>query len=93
MKSADWKQNKPFALKAWTAADLAQLPRYYVMISIREWPRPWLLKCPPAQRSRRASGFLKRTCAFIALNTAERGSKVVYKGIGRGGPKRTRQSF
>jgi pimeloyl-ACP methyl ester carboxylesterase len=31
MKSADWKQNKPFALKAWTAADLAQLPRYYVM--------------------------------------------------------------
>ena len=31
MKSADWKQNKPFPLKAWTAAELAQLPRYYVM--------------------------------------------------------------
>jgi pimeloyl-ACP methyl ester carboxylesterase len=31
MKSADWKENKPFPLKAWTAAELAQMPRYYVM--------------------------------------------------------------
>ena len=30
-KSADWKQNKPFMLKAWSAAELAQLPDYYVM--------------------------------------------------------------
>jgi pimeloyl-ACP methyl ester carboxylesterase len=31
MKSADWKQNRPFALKTWAAAELAQIPRYYVM--------------------------------------------------------------
>ncbi|MBS1827264.1 MAG: alpha/beta hydrolase [Acidobacteria bacterium] len=31
MKSADWKQNRPFALRAWSAAELAKLPRYYVM--------------------------------------------------------------
>jgi pimeloyl-ACP methyl ester carboxylesterase len=30
-KSADWKQNKPFPLKSWTAAELAQLPTYYIM--------------------------------------------------------------
>ena len=30
-KSADWTDNKPFPLKAWTAAELAQLPTYYVM--------------------------------------------------------------
>jgi len=30
-KSADWKQNRPFVLKAWSAAELAQLPTYYVM--------------------------------------------------------------
>jgi len=30
-KSADWKQNKPFRLKSWSAAELAQLPTYYVM--------------------------------------------------------------
>jgi pimeloyl-ACP methyl ester carboxylesterase len=30
-KSADWKQNSPFPLKAWTADELAKLPKYYVM--------------------------------------------------------------
>ena len=30
-KSADWSQNKPFRLAAWSAGDLAQLPTYYVM--------------------------------------------------------------
>jgi pimeloyl-ACP methyl ester carboxylesterase len=30
-KSADWKQNKPFPLKSWSAAELAKLPTYYVM--------------------------------------------------------------
>jgi pimeloyl-ACP methyl ester carboxylesterase len=30
-KSADWKQNKPFRLKAWSADELAKLPTYYVM--------------------------------------------------------------
>jgi pimeloyl-ACP methyl ester carboxylesterase len=31
MKSADWKQNKPYALESRTAAEWAKLPRYYVM--------------------------------------------------------------
>lgn len=30
-KSADWKGNKPFALKSWTASELAKMPAYYVM--------------------------------------------------------------
>ena len=30
-KSADWVDNKPFPLKAWTAEELAKLPTYYVM--------------------------------------------------------------
>ena len=30
-KSADWSDNKPFALKGWTATELAKLPTYYVM--------------------------------------------------------------
>jgi pimeloyl-ACP methyl ester carboxylesterase len=30
-KSADWKGNKPFALKARTAEELAKIPTYYVM--------------------------------------------------------------
>jgi pimeloyl-ACP methyl ester carboxylesterase len=30
-KSADWKDNKPYPLKGWTANELAKLPTYYVM--------------------------------------------------------------
>lgn len=30
-KSADWKGNKPFPLKSWTASELAKMPRYYIM--------------------------------------------------------------
>jgi pimeloyl-ACP methyl ester carboxylesterase len=30
-KSADWKKNKPFVLKSWTAEELQKLPTYYVM--------------------------------------------------------------
>jgi pimeloyl-ACP methyl ester carboxylesterase len=30
-KSADWAENKPVPLAAWTAAELARLPTYYIM--------------------------------------------------------------
>jgi pimeloyl-ACP methyl ester carboxylesterase len=30
-KNADWKGNKPIALKSWTAAELAKMPTYYIM--------------------------------------------------------------
>jgi pimeloyl-ACP methyl ester carboxylesterase len=30
-KSADWKDNKPFPLKGWTADELAKMPTYYIM--------------------------------------------------------------
>ena len=31
VKSADWKENRPYPLKEWSAGELAKLPRYYVM--------------------------------------------------------------
>ncbi|WP_456638105.1 alpha/beta fold hydrolase [Bradyrhizobium sp. USDA 10063] len=30
-KSADWKDNKPYPLKSWSAGELAKLPTYYIM--------------------------------------------------------------
>jgi pimeloyl-ACP methyl ester carboxylesterase len=30
-KSADWKANKPFELKGWSAEELAKMPTYYIM--------------------------------------------------------------
>jgi pimeloyl-ACP methyl ester carboxylesterase len=35
-KSADWKDNTPYPLKAWTASELAKLPTYYVMDLARD---------------------------------------------------------
>jgi len=31
VKSADWKQNKPFKLASFTASELAKMPTYYIM--------------------------------------------------------------
>lgn len=30
-KSGDWEGNKPFALKSWSASELAKMPEYYIM--------------------------------------------------------------
>jgi len=31
VKSADWRDNQPFPLRAWSAAELARMPTYYIM--------------------------------------------------------------
>ncbi len=35
-KSADWKQNQPFRLESWSAAELAKMPTYYIMDRARD---------------------------------------------------------
>jgi pimeloyl-ACP methyl ester carboxylesterase len=30
-KSADWKENRPFPLRSWSAVELAKMPTYYIM--------------------------------------------------------------
>src|SRR6516164_4539638 len=37
-KSADWKDNKPYPLKSWSAGELAKLPTYYVMDLAKTMP-------------------------------------------------------
>jgi pimeloyl-ACP methyl ester carboxylesterase len=38
VKSADWTQNQPYALKAWSAEELAKMPHYYIMPLKRTMP-------------------------------------------------------
>lgn len=38
MKSADWAENQPYRLSAWSAENLALLPRYYVMDRAADMP-------------------------------------------------------
>ena len=55
-KSADWKANKPFPLAAWSAGELAKLPRYYVMDLDKTMAETVAPEMPSARRSRRAGG-------------------------------------
>jgi pimeloyl-ACP methyl ester carboxylesterase len=48
MKSADWIQNKPFPLKSSTAAELSQLPTYYIMELKKTMPETVALEMPTA---------------------------------------------
>jgi pimeloyl-ACP methyl ester carboxylesterase len=47
-KSADWKDNKPFPLKAWSAEELAKLPTYYVMELDKTMPETVASEMPAA---------------------------------------------
>jgi pimeloyl-ACP methyl ester carboxylesterase len=48
MKSADWRQNRPFRLAARTAGEWAKLPRYYVMDLDRTMPETVAPEMPSA---------------------------------------------
>jgi pimeloyl-ACP methyl ester carboxylesterase len=47
-KSADWKQNQPYPLAAWSAAELARLPTYYVMDLAKTMPETVADEMPDA---------------------------------------------
>src|SRR6202035_4966798 len=47
-KSADWKGNKPFRLKARTAEELAKIPTYYVMDKDKGMAETVAAEMPPA---------------------------------------------
>ncbi|HWZ38976.1 MAG TPA: alpha/beta hydrolase [Bradyrhizobium sp.] len=47
-KSADWKDNKPYPLKSWSAEELAKLPTYYVMDLAKTMPETVAAEMPLA---------------------------------------------
>ncbi len=49
-KSADWKANKPFELKSWSAAELAKMPTYYIMELAKNMAQTVATEMPTAQQ-------------------------------------------
>ena len=49
MKSADWSANRPRPLAAWSAGELARLPRYYVMDRDQDMARTVAGEMPDAE--------------------------------------------
>jgi len=50
VKSADWPQNQPHPLRAWSAAELATLPPYYVMPAAASMPQTVAPYLPSAEQ-------------------------------------------
>jgi len=48
-KSADWQQNRPHPLEAWSATELAKLPTYYVMDLDEDMPTTVAHEMPSAE--------------------------------------------
>src|SRR5690606_30227325 len=48
-KSADWPGNRPFPLAAWTAAEAAQMPTYYIMPLDSTMPETVAAEMPSAE--------------------------------------------
>ena len=48
MKSADWPENQPYPLQAWSATELAELPHYYVMELDKGMPETVAAEMPSA---------------------------------------------
>lgn len=48
-KSADWPSNRPFPLASWTAAEIAQMPTYYVMRADQTMPETVAEEMPSSE--------------------------------------------
>ena len=72
-KSADWKANKPYPLKGWTAEELAKLPTYYVMDLDRTMPETVAAEMPSPEAIAANAWLPDRELAFYSAEYARTG--------------------
>jgi pimeloyl-ACP methyl ester carboxylesterase len=72
-KSADWPGNRPFPLVAWSAAELAKLPTYYVMDLHRTMPECVAAEMPSAAQIAACAWLPDRELAVYAGEFARTG--------------------
>jgi pimeloyl-ACP methyl ester carboxylesterase len=72
-KSADWKDNKPYPLKSWSAGELAKLPTYYVMDLARNMAETVAAEMPSAQAIAANQWLPDRELAFYSGEYARTG--------------------
>ena len=65
-KSADWKDNRPYPLKSWSAGELAKLPTYYVMDLAQNMAETVAREMPSAQAIADNQWLPDRELAFYA---------------------------
>jgi pimeloyl-ACP methyl ester carboxylesterase len=72
-KSADWKDNKPYPLKGWTANELAKLPTYYVMDFARNMAETVAEEMPTAEEIAANKWLPDNELAFYSAEYARTG--------------------
>ena len=72
-KSADWKDNKPYPLKSWSASDLAKLPTYYVMDLARNMAETVAEEMPDAAAIATNTWLPERELSFYSAEYARTG--------------------
>jgi pimeloyl-ACP methyl ester carboxylesterase len=72
-KSADWKDNKPYPLKRWTASELAKLPTYYVMDLARNMAETVAQEMPDAAEIAANTWLPDRELSFYSAEYARTG--------------------
>jgi pimeloyl-ACP methyl ester carboxylesterase len=72
-KSADWKDNKPSPLKAWSAGELAKLPTYYVMDLDETMPETVAKEMPSPAEVAANQWLPDRELAFYSAEYARTG--------------------
>ena len=92
-KSADWPANRPHRLGGWTAAELAQLPTYYVMDRDETMARPSPTKCRHPHTSPPTGGCPRPISRFMRPNMAGSASRAGCNGIAAAPPGASRRSW
>jgi len=72
-KSADWKDNRPYPLKSWSAEELAKLPTYYVMGLDKTMPETVAAEMPSASEIAANKWLPDSELAFYAAEYARTG--------------------
>ena len=72
-KSADWKDNQPYPLKAWSAEELAKLPTYYVMDLDKTMPETVAAEMPSLEEIAANKWLPDSELAFYAAEFARTG--------------------
>src|SRR5262245_14256844 len=79
-KSADWKDNKPFRLKARTAEELAKMPTYYVMEKDKGMAATVAPFMPTAAEIAACKWLTEDECAVYATEYARTGFNGALQG-------------
>jgi pimeloyl-ACP methyl ester carboxylesterase len=72
-KSADWKDNTPYPLKSWSAAELAKLPTYYVMDLAKDMAATVAEEMPDAASIAANTWLPERELSFYSAEYARTG--------------------